>query len=279
MESKESKFKNILHKTNISRNIPERNKKTLKLSLSTINLCSKFKSSRYIKNKDNLKNLTNSRTNLNKKTNIIFNRKIQKPSLKPLKIESNYQKSQLFNITNQGDSRKPLHTVSSSSYIRRNENKNKNRNNKTQKTNNNSFFVNNLNYYIKCPHCHHVLNEEPKKGKIINQIYNKFQKDDKENLDENILKIIREHTYNTNSNKNTTKIIYEDYDMKNYDFNERGGVVFKSKDGPTNNILIVHHRQYSTYLNESKVLGKKQNIGIYEAPPPQKIVFVRPINI
>ena len=39
------------------------------------------------------------------------------------------------------------------------------------------------------------------------------------------------------------------------------------------------NKYLSKYINESKVFGKKRNIGIYEGPVPITKVFVRPIKI
>ena len=275
MEKRQSKFKNRIYISDSIKNCKKNAKKTLILSSSTTNLHSKYNSSAYIKHNDNQNNLTNSRNNF------AFIPKKPLHSIKYLETEPNHQNIKLSNKNHHKESSKPLHTVKSSTYLRKNKTfqDNNKRIIQTPKTDNNSFIVNNLTYYIRCPHCRHVLNEQPKQIKEINKIYNKLENNDKENLDENIQKIIREHTYGSNSNLNEIKIIYKNYDIKNYYLNERGGVVFKSQDGPVNSILIVHHRDYSRYQKETKILGKKQNIGIYEAPVPKKKVFIRPINI
>ena len=279
MEKKQSRFKNPIYISNSKQNNKEHGNMPLKLSSSTTNIHLKnlkYKSSRNMKFDE-----TNSH---NKYSNHIFGRKIITPSIKPLETEPNCQKNKLNKKIHQKESSKPFHRISSSTYLRRNNYQNNiynynRRNIKIPKNDNNTFIVNNLTYYIRCPHCHNVLNQEPKKGKEIYKIYHKMNENDKENLDENIRQIIKEHTYDTNPNLNETDIFYENYNMKNYYLNERGGVVFKSQDGPINNILIIHRRDYSRYQKETKVLGKRQNIGIYESPPLLKKVFIRPINI
>ena len=278
MEKKQSRFKNSIYISNSKPNSKENGNMPLKLSSSTTNIHLK-----YLKYKSS-NNMKFDETNSHKYSNQIFGRKIITPSIKPLETEPNYQKNKLFKKIHQKESLKPFHRISSSTYLRRNNYQNNiynynRRNIKMPKTDNNTFIINNLTYYIRCPYCHNVLNQEPKKGKEINKIYHKMDENDKENLDENIRQIIKEHTYDTNPNLNETEIFYGNYNMKNYYLNERGGVVFKSQDGPINNILIIHHRDYSRYQKETKVLGKKQNIGIYESPPPLKKVFIRPINI
>jgi len=49
---------------------------------------------------------------------------------------------------------------------------------------------------------------------------------------------------------------------------------------PTKCIKIVNSKpDLSKYINKSKILGKKNNIGIYECPVPITKVFIRPLKI
>ena len=62
--------------------------------------------------------------------------------------------------------------------------------------------------------------------------------------------------------------------------NENGVIVFSQNDQPTTSITIFSNKpDLSKYINESKVFGKKNNIGIYEGPAPETKVIVRPIKI
>ena len=62
--------------------------------------------------------------------------------------------------------------------------------------------------------------------------------------------------------------------------NENGVIVFSQNNQPTTSITIFSNKpDLSKYINESKVFGKKNNIGIYEGPAPETKVIVRPIKI
>lgn len=140
------------------------------------------------------------------------------------------------------------------------------------KNNNNYIKVNNLVYYIRCPYCNHELN------KVENNHYKKYISNDKENISENVLN----NKYKNKTEKYTTKKILkeEKSNHKNFYINERGVFVFEQNDKPTKCIKIVNSKpDLSKYSNKSKVLGKKNNIGIYECPVPITKVFIRPLKI
>jgi hypothetical protein len=171
-----------------------------------------------------------------------------------------------------------------SSLINKNKNlfeKNTRREIKTPQisTNNDFIKVNNLIYYIRCPYCNHTLNNIPHNDiteKKEKNYYQKYASENKENINENI----------SYSNKYKTarkykKILKEEKSIhKSFYINENGVIVFSQNDKPTTSIQIVNRKpDLSKYTNESKVFGKKKNIGIYEGPVPITKVFVRPIKI
>ena len=142
----------------------------------------------------------------------------------------------------------------------------------------NSFKNNNYNYFAKGPYYRFYSNDENKKEKPavknkknrIEQIYSQKMMEDKENLDQNMKKILKEYL----SDDNKTEIIKPTYFL-----NERGGVVFKSSEPPTTSIVIMSTKpDYSRYQNNSKILGKNKNIEIYEAPAPEKKVTIRSLD-
>lgn len=142
--------------------------------------------------------------------------------------------------------------------------------NKDYNINKDCIKVNNLTYYIRCPYCHHELNQEPKIEKNHNKEYSI---ENKENFSE---------SFNSDNTKYKTekkgiKNIFKN-DFKNFFINEKGVIVFKQNDQPTSSIKIVKH-DFSKYSNESKIFGKKRNISIYESPVPETKVFIRPIKI
>ena len=112
--------------------------------------------------------------------------------------------------------------------------------------------VNDSSLNIRCPFCNHDLSQEQK--------FNK----------KSIIK-----SYNTNNETiNVNKSFFgtekplkikkmKKMRIRNITFNEKGGVVFKQNTTPTISIRIVKKRiDLSKYINDSKVLGKKKNIGI-----------------
>ena len=145
-------------------------------------------------------------------------------------------------------------------------------------TNSNFIKVNNLTYYVRCPYCKHVLNQEPKKEqKIIISSYKKSLTDNKENIDFNFNKKNLKEEFEYGVKKIIKK---EKTDHKNFYVNEKGVIVFQQNNKPTTSIKIINTKpDLSKYINDAKVFGKKNNIGIYEAPVPETQVFVRPIIV
>ena len=142
------------------------------------------------------------------------------------------------------------------------------------KNNNDYIKVNNLVYYLRCPYCNHELN------KVENNHYKKNILENKENISENVLN--NNNKYKNKTEKYSTKktLKEEKSNHKNFYINEKGVFVFQQNDKPTKCIKIVNLKpDLSKYSNESKVLGKKNNIGIYEGPVPITKVFVRPLKI
>ena len=142
----------------------------------------------------------------------------------------------------------------------------------------NSFQNNNYNYLSKGSYYRFNSNVDQKKEKPavknkenkIDYIYGQKKMEDKENLDQNVKKILKEYL----SDDNKTEIIKPKYYL-----NERGGVVFKSSEPPTTSIVIMNTKpDYSRYQNNSKILGKNKNIEIYEAPAPEKKVTIRSLD-
>ena len=113
--------------------------------------------------------------------------------------------------------------------------------------------MNNACRAIRCPFCK-----------------NDFSQEENLNLTKDIV------GYNgKNKNMNIKKV-----KMRNFYFNENGGIVFKPNIIPTVSIRIVKKKSnLSKYIKESKVYGKKKNINIYEGPAPETKVFIRPIVI
>ena len=142
-------------------------------------------------------------------------------------------------------------------------------------TSKNFIKVNHLTYYIRCPYCKHSLNQDPKiEEKITNNNYNT---DNKENISINLNKNCSRGEYEYGVRKYIKK---EKRNRKSFYVNEKGVIVFQQDDTPTTSIKIISRRpDLSKYINESKVFGKKKNIGIYEGPVPETKVFVRPIII
>lgn len=132
--------------------------------------------------------------------------------------------------------------------------------------------VNNLTYYVRCPYCKHMLNEEPNKAeKIITKDFKNYFGENKENI-------------SFNSNNNNYEQESKTYNKKghrahkSFYVDERGVIVFQDNNEPTTSIKIINNKSNLTkYINRSKVFGKKKNIGIYECPPPETQVFIRPI--
>lgn len=164
--------------------------------------------------------------------------------------------------------------------------KNIRRNIRTPQARSNKDFLNNSSmiYYVRCPYCNHLLNKEPEINKIKNVVkfekkhYNTLSFDNKENIGENLF-------YN---NKYMTEKKYEIKEIRKQEnkghgrfyINENGVIVFSQNDQPTTSITIFSNKpDLSKYINESKVFGKKNNIGIYEGPAPETKVIVRPIKI
>ena len=154
---------------------------------------------------------------------------------------------------------------------------NKGRNVQTPLVNSNRDFIkmNSLSYYARCPYCNHTLNQATE---IKKTHFKKYVLENKENTGENLnydIKYTTEKKSGVSKKKNLNKS-----EFKNFYINEKGVIVFKPDDKPTTSILIFTTKpDLSKYSNELKVFGKKKNIGIYEAPPPTKKVFVRPIKI
>lgn len=153
----------------------------------------------------------------------------------------------------------------------------------------NCFKINSFILYMRCPYCNHVLNDESTKRralvktkkKEIQKVYTRRETENKENINvnENIKKIINEHTYLPYFKRNSQEITYPKRDINDYFITETGGFVFKDREFPTKTIIILNNKpDYSKYQNSSKVLGKNRNIEIYESPAPEKKVFIRSLN-
>ena len=219
----------------------------------------------------------------------------------------NNQITEIKNLQNYNNKNNTRHIqTSSSSYLRRNitslisdgnldriqprtpthrQIQRKENNNLKQKIaknkNSNCFKINSFILYMRCPYCNHVLNDESTKRKAlvktkkkeIQKIYTKREMQNKENINinENIKKIVNEHTYAPYFKRNSQDIRYQKMDSNDFYINERGGFVFKDKEYPTNTIIIVNPKpDYSRYQKGSKIIGKNKNIEIYESPAPEK---------
>ena len=143
-------------------------------------------------------------------------------------------------------------------------------------TNNDFIKVNNLTYYLRCPYCNHTLNKIPNKDIIEKKHYTQYSLENKENMNENM-----PYSNIAKTEKKPRNILREDKsNHKSFYINKNGVIVFSQNDQPTSSIQIVNSKpDLSKYINESKVFGKKRNIGIYEGPVPITKVFVRPIKI
>ena len=191
--------------------------------------------------------------------------------------------SHKFSKANSGYINQPRTPLVSSSTNKNSDifDKNIRRNIKTPQisTNNDYIKVNNLTYYLRCPYCNHTLNEIP----------NKDIKDIKEK--KHHTRYISENIENMNVNMSFSNIIKTEKkpinilrekksNHKRFYINKNGVIVFSQNDKPTSSIKIINSKpDLSKYINESKVFGKKKNIGIYEGPVPITKVFVRPIKI
>ena len=153
----------------------------------------------------------------------------------------------------------------------------------------NCFKINSFILYMRCPYCNHVLNDESTKRKAlvktnkkeIQKVYTRKETENKENINinENIKKIIKEHTFTPYFKRNSQDIIYQKMNSNDYFINERGGFVFKDKEFPTNTVIILNNKpDYSRYQKASKVLGKHNNIEIYESPVPEKKTIIKPLH-
>ena len=148
--------------------------------------------------------------------------------------------------------------------------------NTNNKKNDDYIKVNNLVYYIRCPYCNHELNKVDKNHYKTNIFENK------ENISENLLNNNNNnYKYKTEKKYPTRKILKEEKsNHKSFYVNERGVFVFEQNDRPISSVKIVNSKSdLSKYINKSKVLGKKNNIGIYEGPVPITKVFIRPLKI
>ena len=156
-------------------------------------------------------------------------------------------------------------------------NNNSRRNVQTPQVNNNKDYIkiNKLTYYIRCPYCNHELNQDPKIEKIH---YRKNLLENKENINNNKVNNIKYEPEKKYEIKRELK--EEKSEFKNFYINEQGVIVFTQSDRPITSIQIINNKHYlSKYSSELKVMGKKNNIGIYEPPAPTKKVIIRPIKI
>ena len=218
-----------------------------------------------------------SNSNLNGKTNLKDNK--TNPKITHTCSSTYIRRNQISQNTTINTSKAPQIKITSQKTQTIN-----NRKNIPKPTINNYSLKTNINSNIKVSNCKNTSNVQQKyiinsKTNNIPQINNRRKIENKENLDENIKKIIKQHTYDINSPGNKQQVIYNDYQRKDVYINSRGGVVFKTQDSPTTNIIIVNHKpNYSIYHNQSKTLGKHHNIGIYEDSAVEKKVIIRPIK-
>lgn len=128
--------------------------------------------------------------------------------------------------------------------------------------------MNNTCRSIRCPFCKNDFSQEENLNLTKDIVgYNGKNKNMNINLDNGIL-----------DKEKKPKI--KKVKMRNFYFNENGGIVFKPNIIPTISIRIVKKKSnLSKYIKESKVYGKKKNINIYEGPAPETKVFIRPIVI
>lgn len=140
--------------------------------------------------------------------------------------------------------------------------------NNSAKINKNNY-LNNGAYYRSKTNIEKKMENPIVKNKENKIIYQKTM-EDKENLDQNVKKILKKYGYDDDKAKIIKPVYY---------FNERGGVVFKSIKPPTTSIVIMNTKpDYSRYQKNSKILGKNKNIKIYEAPAPKTKVTIRTLN-
>ena len=276
---------NYVFKSESRQNFQEEKEEKIKKNLSFTKKRPIYRSPRYLSKQKNPKPQANTSTN---KVNINYKRQIPIPTIKPLEnsgktIKSiqntssystintssqnkNYLSNSNLNVKNNQKGNmvntKPFLT-SSSSYTRSNQvsqntrinspnalqikiplqqtlNGNNKRKNPITKTGNNSFN-NNMNSNSR--------NSYSKKESNISQVNNKRKMENKENLDENIKKIISHYTYGINSLGNKEQITYKDYGRKDYSFNKIEDVAFKTQKSPNYNIVVV---------NQTKTLGKNK---------------------
>ena len=135
--------------------------------------------------------------------------------------------------------------------------------------------MNNMVYYIRCPYCHHKLNQEPEKE---NNNYKNINTENKENLSHIFNNDYKK--YETERKRGVKKItIKEKEEYKNFFINEKGVIVFKQNDKPITSVQIITNKpDLSRYSGELKIFGKKRNISIYESPVPETKVIIRPIK-
>lgn len=209
----------------------------------------------------------------------LSSRYISKPSIN---INDNSNSKQYINKRNQNKINQPRTPLIRSSTIQQRnvmtEIKDSRRKIYTPQINETSkdyIKVNHLTYYIRCPYCKHTLNQEPKKEEKIKDNY--YHTENKENICINLNKNYSKGEYEYGVKKYVKK---EKRNLKSFYVNEKGVIVFQQNNTPTTSIKIINHKpDLSKYINESKVFGKKKNIGIYEGPAPETKVFIRPIII
>ena len=189
--------------------------------------------------------------------------------------------SHKFSKVNSGYINQPRTPLISSSLNKNNDmfDKSIRRNIKTPQinTNNDYIKVNNLTYYLRCPYCNHTLNNIPNKiEKTEKKHYTKYNLENKENMNVNM-----SYSNIMKTEKKPINFLREEKsNHKSFYINKNGVIVFSQNDKPTSKIQIMNSKpDLSKYINESKVFGKKRNIGIYEGPVPITKVFVRPIKI
>lgn len=143
-----------------------------------------------------------------------------------------------------------------------------NRRNIPKPTINTSSLKNNNNSNLKVSNSKNVSNVQQtyiinSKESTTHQINNRRKIENKENLNENLKKIINQHTYDANSPRNKQQIINKDNQRKDVYINRRGGAVLKTQESPKTNIIIVNHKSnVSVYNIQSKTLGKNNNISL-----------------
>lgn len=139
----------------------------------------------------------------------------------------------------------------------------------------NEIKVNNLTYYIKCPYCHHTLNDIHRNEFTNRQISYQRKENDLENRNPNIKNIIGRIYDSYNGQKKIIK--NNEFGRRSFYVNEKGVTVFKPPE--THSIIIekTYKPDLSRYHKDSITYGKKNNNSYYEAPVPKKTVIIRPI--